>query len=163
MRMTEWRPIQGYEKYEISNSGDVRKVSTKRPVKPELGTVGYMTIKLGYGVAAKRRHFNIHRLVAETFIPNPMGLACVNHKDGNKLNNDVSNLEWCTYSHNNAHAYRIGLKTPPQQVISKEDRYRVGVLRRSGMRVKDIAKIYHVTPGCIYQLYQRDQIPAEVR
>lgn len=52
----------------------------------------------------------VHRVVAQAFIPNYDDLPCVNHKDGNKKNNNVSNLEWCTYSYNNKEAYRLGLK-----------------------------------------------------
>lgn len=61
-------------------------------------------------VILNRKNKNVHRVIAETFIPNPNNLPCVNHKDGNKLNNQVTNLEWCTYSENTTHAYRIGLE-----------------------------------------------------
>ena len=57
----------------------------------------------------KREDF-LHRLVGEAFILNPLNNPCINHKDGNKLNNHVDNLEWVTYSQNNKHAYSIGLK-----------------------------------------------------
>ena len=53
--------------------------------------------------------FHVHRLIAITFIPNPNNLSCVNHKDGNKQNNHVSNLEWCTVEYNNKHALKTGL------------------------------------------------------
>ena len=57
-----------------------------------------------------RKNRNVHRVIAETFIPNPNNLPCVNHKDGNKLNNSIDNLEWCTYSENTIHAYQTGLE-----------------------------------------------------
>ena len=51
-----------------------------------------------------------HRIIATCFIPNPHNLPCVNHKDGNKLNNDTANLEWCSHSENTKHAYKTGLE-----------------------------------------------------
>ena len=52
---------------------------------------------------------SIHRLVADAFIENPYNKPCINHIDGNKRNNDISNLEWCTYGENALHAYKTGL------------------------------------------------------
>lgn len=69
-----------------------------------VGRCGYRHIILN------RKNRNVHRVIAETFIPNPNNFACVNHKDGNKLNNSVDNLEWCTYSENTLHSYRTGLE-----------------------------------------------------
>ena len=57
-----------------------------------------------------RKNHSVHRIIAKTFIPNPDNLPCVNHKDGNKLNNSVDNLEWCTHSENVKHAYDNGLE-----------------------------------------------------
>lgn len=57
-----------------------------------------------------RKNRNIHRVIAETFIPNPDNLPCVNHKDGNKLNNSVDNLEWCTQSENVLHSFKNRLQ-----------------------------------------------------
>lgn len=68
-------------------------------LKPGKNTGGYLQIKLCKN--GKRKIFTIHRLVAETFIPNPDNLLCINHKDENKENNRVENLEWCTYEYNN--------------------------------------------------------------
>lgn len=61
-------------------------------------------------VILNRKNRNVHRVIAETFIPNPDNLPCVNHKDGNKLNNQVDNLEWCTQSKNTKHAYENRLE-----------------------------------------------------
>ena len=61
-------------------------------------------------VILNRKNKNVHRIVAETFIPNPNNLQCVNHKDGNKLNNSVDNLEWSTHSENTLHSFKNGLQ-----------------------------------------------------
>lgn len=65
---------------------------------------------------------SVHRLIAETFIPNPGNLPCVNHKDGNKQNNAVDNLEWCTKAENTRHSYRKGLQA---KVTNQHGTYKV--------------------------------------
>ena len=70
---------------------------------------GYATVYLYNKDNVCKCHL-VHRIVAKMFIENPKKLPCINHKDGNKLNNNVDNLEWCTYSDNLKHAYRTGLK-----------------------------------------------------
>ncbi len=77
-----------------------------KPLKTFKTDKGYLRTSLGYG-----NTFKIHRLVAEAFIPNPDKKKEVNHKDGNKLNNNVSNLEWATHLENMQHAVRTGLHT----------------------------------------------------
>lgn len=61
-------------------------------------------------VILNRKNFNVHRVIALSMIPNPQNLPCVNHKDGNKLNNSVPNLEWCTHSENTIHSFQSGLQ-----------------------------------------------------
>ena len=91
--------------YLINRAGEVYNTKSNRKIKPSLtSSSGYYTVY----VDGKNRL--LHRLLAEVFIANPDNLPCINHKDGNKLNNDLNNLEWCTYSHNNKHAYKTGLK-----------------------------------------------------
>lgn len=105
-----WKRINGYEEYEISNLGRVKSFKRDRKgkiMKPKFSGE-YLAVTLCADGQQERK--TIHRLVAEHFIPNPSGLPWVNHKDGNKLNNKVTNLEWVTPSENNNHAYKIGLK-----------------------------------------------------
>lgn len=116
-----WRDIQGYNgRYKISNLGKVLSIKEytnvrngtshvrKTILKPSANNSGYLFVSLrnkqGY------KHYYIHRLVAEYFLPNVKNLPTVNHIDGDKLNNHYSNLEWASYSANNKHAYDHGLK-----------------------------------------------------
>ena len=115
-----WVDICGYDGfYQVSNIGNVRRTrycdaasashhTPMRNMKSHVSSLGYHRIKLTINGVSKL-HF-IHRLVAGSFIPNPNGLPCVNHMDGNKSNNCVSNLEWCSHAENNAHANALGLR-----------------------------------------------------
>ena len=95
----ELRDIKGYEgKYMISDDGQVYSVWAKRFMKLETNWQGYKRVSLFKN--DKKKHFSIHRLVAEAFIPNPNNLPEVNHKDEDKGNNKVENLEWCDKQYN---------------------------------------------------------------
>lgn len=124
--MEIWKDIKNYEGlYQVSNLGNVRSLDRIRKqfnhngiatvkykgriLKKQLQKrTGYRTVTL-YDNNRNGKIKSIHRLVAETFLDNPNNYPVVNHKDGNKLNNNVDNLEWCTVSHNVKHAYNIGL------------------------------------------------------
>ena len=95
--------IPNYENYEINECGVIRIVKTKKIKKQRIGKDNYYKINLYKD--GKSKTFRVHRLVAELFIPNPNNYPIVNHIDGNKLNNHINNLEWCTYSENTKHAY----------------------------------------------------------
>lgn len=98
--MEEYRDIIGYEGlYQVSNLGNVRNFRTKKVLKGGCDLGGYRIVSLRKNNIQKTK--TVHRLVAKAFIPNPDGLPCINHKDENKLNNNVENLEWCTYQYNN--------------------------------------------------------------
>ena len=102
------RPIKNYPNYAISNKNNlVLNIKTGRVLKPCKDNHGYLMVVIHNN--GKRKTFKVHRLVAEHFIDNPDNKRCVNHKDGNKLNNDAPNLEWVTDSENMQHAHDTGL------------------------------------------------------
>ena len=96
-----WCPIKGYEGiYEVSDQGRVRsmKFGKERILKPGKIQNGYLKVNLWKN--GEMKQCKVHRLVAQTFIPNPQNLTEVNHKDENKTNNSVQNLEWCDRKYN---------------------------------------------------------------
>ena len=105
--LEEWHNIEETT-YQVSNFGNIRNVYNMKPTIHK-GS-GYCRVSLS--VHNKRTSYNIHRLIAEAFIPNPENKPCVNHIDGDKTNNCVENLEWATYEENNRHARENGLWRP---------------------------------------------------
>ena len=114
--MEVWKDIEGYEGlYEVSNLGRVKSLprivknrygyrTTPEKILAPLVSV-YQTVALNN---CGTKISSIHRIVAKTFIPNPLNKSCVNHIDCNPLNNNVSNLEWVTYLENQMHSRRLG-------------------------------------------------------
>lgn len=82
-------------------------------MKPIINEKGYYRVDLSKERKSKR--FRIHRLIAKTFIPNPNNFPEVNHINGNKKDNCINNLEWCTHKHNMKEAYKLGLVIPPKK------------------------------------------------
>lgn len=99
------KPIPGYEHYLITTWGRVYNTRTKQFLNPYTHYKGYLRVDLRSGT--EKRHFKVHRLVANAFIPNTEGKPQVNHIDGNKQNNSVSNLEWVTNKENSDKAVKI--------------------------------------------------------
>ena len=112
-KLTIWEKIvvDGIKtNYSISNTGFVRNDNTGNYLKQKTHMCGYLTVGISIpGEKAKQRTMRVHRLVAEAFIPNPDNKRTVNHKDGNKKNNNVENLEWMTHKENIQHAIDNGL------------------------------------------------------
>lgn len=103
-----WKDVVGYEGlYRISDSGELFSVRRNKILSPNIGLDGYR--KMVISVNNIRQTVRIHRLVAEAFLENPQNKPVVNHKDGNKLNNRVDNLEWVTVLENAIHASENGL------------------------------------------------------
>ena len=96
--------IEGFEKYEVSNLGKVRNIKSGRMLKPHLNHNGYLKHHLYRH--DKQKELFLHRILAIAFIDNPGKKPQVNHIDENKLNNDLSNLEWCTGRENLVHGTR---------------------------------------------------------
>ena len=120
MKKEVWKDIKGYEGfYQVSNMGRIRSLDHETSGKKYKGkilstnvTVGYPIVRLSKG--ENKTSERVHRIVAKTFIENPDNLPEVNHLDGNKNNNCVENLEWCSSRENKIHAWVTGLtKKPP--------------------------------------------------
>jgi hypothetical protein len=167
----EWRSVAGFESfYEVSNHGRVRslprrveRVGTRNGVlltgrvrKLATNHMGYRTTNLRGG--GRFQHFLIQRLVAVTFLPNPDNKEFVNHKDGDKANNVVTNLEWVTRAENNVHAYDNGMRKGAnahiyQSLLLGLTTFGSGAmareLRRRGYRDSQTDAVYHcVKAGC---------------
>jgi hypothetical protein len=107
------KSIEYLDKYIVYENGEIYSKKYKRFLKTRINHNGYTYVKLNY------KQIRLHRLIALLFIDNPLNKKCVNHINGLKSDNYVSNLEWCTHSENNKHAYRIGLKKPTPRLNNK--------------------------------------------
>jgi len=121
MKEEIWKSVEGYDIYEISNLGRVKSLARDTRVgnrggikhRPEFimkgCDFGYEYLKVNLKTnTGKINNVKVHRLVAQHFIPNPENKRCVNHKDFNRCNNDVDNLEWVTHAENNKHQRDAG-------------------------------------------------------
>lgn len=142
-----WKPIVGFEDCgEVSNTGLIRN---------KHGLIRKTTVaKNGYervGFHGGQETVFVHRLVARAFCDGYADGLLVNHKDGDKLNNNAENLEWVTQSENIKHAYAIGNKTyaHPNTIISDDEFKKVLVRRANGETQQSIANDYGVTRGAI--------------
>jgi hypothetical protein len=118
--MEIWVTIQGFENYEVSNTGNVRNRHTLQNIGRR-NWKGYIHAAL-YKAGCKGKHTSkmVHRLVAEAFIENPMCKPFINHINGIKTDNRFENLEWCTHSENIFHARNIlKVQFGPKPIIQK--------------------------------------------
>lgn len=167
----EWRDIDGFEGYyQVSSFGRIR--SLDRTVKysdgrvfsykgiilkteNKIGNSGYNNVVLS--VSGKQYYSDIHVLVAKAFVPNPENKPWVNHKDGNKLNNNKKNLEWVTKSENVIHALEKDL-TPHGEKCSWSKLNNKQILEiyelshNTKMRHVDIAKKYNISKGTVSKI-----------
>ena len=124
-----WKTIENYEDYEISSSGIIRRIRYDNPgnntqykipyyIKYNIDKDGYLRCALSK--KGKTKSYFVHRLVIQAFKKNLENKPCVNHIDGNKENNDISNLEYVTVRENNLHALKLGLRDMKNNKLSKE-------------------------------------------
>lgn len=131
--MEVWKDIEGYEGlYQVSDKGRVKSLgngksgnSKKKILKASKTGGGYMLVNLCK--EGNIKHYTIHRLVAQAFIDNPDNLPEVNHKDENKENNAVNNLEWCTKE------YNINYGTARKRMAEKQSKAVIGISKVSGL------------------------------
>ena len=126
--------------YEVSNTGLVKslprvkinnrgkQITKVKILKPNDFNGGYFKVPLT-NKEHIRKYFLVHRLVAQAFIPNPNNLPQVNHIDGNKENNCITNLEWCTREDNIKHAYKIGLNPSRKKIIEYIDKLEERIIK----------------------------------
>lgn len=175
-----WKDVGDYEGvYQISNLGRIKSLNrivdwngTKKHIKEKIRVVcldglGYYRTCLNKN--GKSKTIKVHRLVAQAFIPNPDNKEEVNHINGIKTDNRVENLEWCTRSENNQHAYKTGLHKPiihteeaknkisiknrgernSQSKFKNSDILAIRELRKEGLKHKEIAKRLNISMGVI--------------
>lgn len=168
--MCQRKPVPGYESLlEVCLCGRVyRKAMTVRSPQsggsrtlPEIeckvrDVKGYWSANVS--IRGKRLTLYVHRLIAKAFLPNPESKPCINHKNGNKKDNRLENLEWCTHAENMSHAFSSGL-TPypktgpgeksPSAKLNNEKVAEIKSLIRNGATNKEISATYGVSPGTI--------------
>lgn len=140
-----WKDIPDWEtQYEVNEYGEVRNKRTMKCIIGDINSAGYQRVRL-YDKPRTKMYFR-HRLVAILFLPNPNHFAEVNHKDGNKQNNHVSNLEWCSRKHNEREARRVGVKEYKPFYV----KYKNGEIKNYEF-ASQLSDELGVTKGCVLQ------------
>jgi hypothetical protein len=134
--------VAGYEHYHVSEEGVVMNTLTGKVLKTDLSSAGYKRVTMSN--EGKLCRMTVHRIVALTYISdNTCGLV-VNHKDGNKLNNHYSNLEWVTQSQNRKHAFRHRLVRRPNSKLKDVEVHMICASIERGLKSKDIRAAFNL-------------------
>jgi uncharacterized protein YerC len=157
-----WKDIVGYEGlYQVSNLGNVKSFNKNKLMKIGFHQDGYN--RLWLSKENKSKGFLLHRLIAIHFIPNPNNLPEVNHKDANKLNNSIGNLEWCSHSENMAHANAMGLISTTEMIktlkkYNSVDRDRATELINSGKSFREVERITGISAKTIKTMVEKPEL-----
>lgn len=154
----KWIDCEEFEKlYKISESGEVFSVRSGIFLKGSLSNCGYPVVTLqnkGF-----KKTMSVHRLVAKAYIPNPENKPQINHIDGNKQNNNVSNLEWSTHSENMKHAHEIGLARSQKGTsnnankLSEEEVLAIKDYKTKGKGPTEISRLMGLPFGRVVNVY----------
>ncbi len=160
--MEIWKDIKGYEGlYQSSNLGRIKsltsyvnhhrgdkRINNGQIIKQYIGNTGYYRVRLSKKNIVKNH--SVHKLVAMAYIPNPQNKPCINHKNLNKQINIPENLEWCTYSENMKHAYKMGA------LSKKGEKHHLTILKDSDiLKIRELYK--NNTQTKIAELFNMDQ------
>ena len=154
--MKTFKQIASHPRYEINEFGIVRNIKTKSIKSQYLNDSGYYMISCSYG--NKSKPARVHRLLAETFIENPLNLKCINHKNGIKTDNSIENLEWCTHLENMRHAFSTGLvnntgEKNGQAKLKEQDVIKIKTLLLSGKSQQKIANEFNVSRSAVLGIH----------
>ncbi len=156
-----YKTIEEYPRYEINNVGHIRHIKTKVEKYVYVNVQGYYSVNFKKG--GKTYSCKVHRFVAKYFLPPPSAeleaickvnypfVVCVNHIDHVKLNNHVSNLEWCTHKHNTQESWRVGCTKPligednGRAVLTEDKVHEICKSFESGMKPKEAVEVYGIS------------------
>lgn len=149
--MTEFKTIPHYPNYECDTAGNVRRIGTTNFLAIRDNGKGYQLVKLYNEHNKSGRSCLVHRVVMSTWTAQPEGKPDVNHLDGNKSNNVLSNLEWTSKSDNTRHAHKTGLFASRSK-LTTQDVLDIRVALVAGSTAKDLAEKYGVRSSIIYKI-----------
>ena len=154
------KTIPMHEKYLIYENGNIYSTIRSKYLKPDLSGDGYPRYTLSDNGTSKRLF--AHRIVAELYLTNELNKPFINHKDGNKQNNNYNNLEWVTTSENNAHAYRTGLKSQNgeknhRSKHKEESIIKIHELHKEGLNINEISTIVKIGNAYISRVLNGDR------
>lgn len=144
----EWKILKENENYSINKKGEIKNNITKKILSPSINKdSGYYQIDLWKNNKSKK--YTLHRLIASNFIPNLEDKPTVDHIDGNRLNNDISNLRWATYSEQNSRFNTFGVRSEKIKVININGEELIF------NRIKDVAKYFNCNISNISQMLKK--------